>query len=411
MIIIDDDGTIRIPGERERQLLSPHAGRYRISVSGDGLLVLEKQESRSEDSPRLLMAGQIPRVGWVVEILSFVCNSRLTGILTIVTNNIRRDLFFDSGAIRLARSSAREDLIGEFLVREKVVTREQVQAALNADPGGRKLGQALVDKGFLTLPQLYEQLQKRTARIFNDTVSLGSGIYWFTHDLDVSRLPATTYMDTQAMLMEGLRHLDEINYYRETVPRKTMVLDRAVAVLESCPEVERAFVESVDSRRTLAEIGGMLGLSDEETVGTAHRLVSRGLLELLPRHEVEEQMLRAIVESFNRALMAIYESSKSEEDQDELTRLGRDFIDNGPHNNTTLHELIPNDNGTLNYYNIRKIFESSTEHDRIKLVVIVLTRYLSFILFNAGEHLPAAEQEQLSIRVYAALGDILAATQ
>jgi hypothetical protein len=409
MITIDQDGNLILP-ESDRRLLSNHAGRYRVSVSGDGLVVLEKHR-RKDSSARLLMAGQIPRVGWVVEILNFICNSRLTGVLTIVTNSIRRDLFFDTGAIRLARSSAREDLIGEFLIRENVVSREQVDLALHADPGGRKLGQTLVDKGFLTLPQLYDALQQRTARIFNDTVSLGGGIYWFARDLDVSRLPATIYMDTQAMLMEGLRHLDEINYYRETVPRKTMVLDRASAVLESCTELERAFVESVDTRRTLAEIGGMLGLSDEETVGTAHRLVGRGLVELLPRHEVEEQMLRAVVESFNRALTVIYDSADDDGKRGELTRLAREFIDQGSHNNATLREVVPNDNGTLNYYNIRKIFEASTEHDRIKLIVIVLTRYLSFILFNASERLPAADQEQLSIKVYAALGDILAATQ
>lgn len=410
MITIDQDGNLRASQRTERQLLAGNAGRYRMSVSGDGLVVLEKQGGKG-CAPRLLMAGQIPRVGWVVEILDFICNSRLTGILTIVTGSIRRDLFFDSGALRLARSSAREDLIGEFLVRQNVVSREQVEVALHTDPGGRKLGQTLVDNGVLTLPQLYEQLQQRTARIFNDTVSLTSGLYWFTRDLDVSRLPATIYMDTQAMLMEGLRHLDEINYYRETVPRKTMVLERSLTVLESCSELERGFVERVDSRRTLAEIGGMLGLSDEDTVRTAHALVGQGLLELLPRHEVEEQMLRAVVESFNRALAVIYESCDSDEKREVLTRVGRDFVNKGSHNNATLREVVLSDHGLLNYYNIRKIFESSTEHDRIKLIVIVLTRYLSFIQFNAGEYLPDAEQEQLSVKVYAALGDILAATQ
>jgi hypothetical protein len=167
----------------------------------------------------------------------------------------------------------------------------------------------------------------------------------------------------------------------------------------------------VDSRTPLAEIGGALDVDDEEAVTLAHDLVSRGLLELVPKHEVEEQMLRAIVDSYNHALNCIYGSLEDDGARVELTKLGRDFIAGRSHGNKTLQEIALADNGRLNYFNVRSIYETIDEPDPIKLVVIVLTRYLSFVLFCAIENLPQHKQDELQGTVNAALAEILAATQ
>jgi hypothetical protein len=123
---------------------------------------------------------------------------------------------------------------------------------------------------------------------------------------------------------------------------------------------------------------------------------------------MEEQNLRSVVDSFNQALEMILSSSAHTAMRDDLVRAGREFITSGSHNNRTLSKLVPGSDGSLGLENIRTIFAEAKERDRVKLIVMVLTQYISYMLFNAMEHLPIDRQEPLSARVNDSLSAIFA---
>jgi len=408
MLRIESNGTITVMHENIRAFLKRHAGMWRIMSTIPRLLVLQKMEAVGKGTPRALLSGSLERPGWLIEIINFVSNSRLSGDLVTVSGKTQRELIFEKGALRVAFSTARRDLLGEFILSEGILTKVQLENALRAQTTDKRLGQVLVEQGLLTGPDVYAILQRKTERIFYDAIGLGEGVYYFITDFDLARLPASMYMDTQALLMEGVKRIDDLEFYNQTVPRRTPRLAASPGLLDGYSEIERRFIECMDGKRSLADIDAQVHVGVDECIGMVHRFVVKGLIQTISAREMEVQALHSVVSSFNRALETVYGAIEGHMNAEDLNRLGREFIQNGSHNNRTLQKVNPGQDGRLALENIRAIYEDAKERDRVKLIVMVLTQYISFILFNAIEHLPPEKQTPLSAEVNETLGEIFA---
>jgi hypothetical protein len=402
MIHIDSDGTLNSTDPRDQRLLGDHPGDWTIDGVGPQLMLLRG----SAGGETALMAGEVKRTGWLIEVISFVATSRLSGTLVTESAEVRRELFFDGGLLKMASSSAREDLFGEFAVNQGVISREQLGVALAAQRPGRRLGQVLLDQGLLTGPGIYELLCRKIEKIFNDTLRVEDGWYCFLTGGDLSRLPASICIDTQALLLDGARRIDELRYYRDAVPRRTAQLESAPALLNQFTLAEQMLGCAADGRRTLEQLDGEVRLGPVVMVEACQRLKARGLLEVLTRHESDDEALLVIVSRFNRALGIVYQAVLHLTTAEQLTRLGVEFIAGGTHGNQHLRLLVPEANGQISQANVRAIFAQSPEKDRLTVIVMMLTHYLSFILFNANTHLPVEQQQAVHVHVNETLGPI-----
>src|SRR5918992_74272 len=74
-----------------------------------------------------------------------------TGCLSIADRSRFGQIYFDKGRITYARVVNRRDRIGDLLVRDGVLTQDQLTSALlaqNAQPD-KKLGELLISSGFM----------------------------------------------------------------------------------------------------------------------------------------------------------------------------------------------------------------------------------------------------------------------
>jgi hypothetical protein len=396
----DENGIILARDDRLRDFISRHAGRWSAVSAMPGLLLLRSGADREGG---VLLSGEIKKEGWLIEIISFVCNSRQTGKLVIMSREVKRELYFDNGSLRLASSTAKRDLLGEFILSEGLITKEQLDAALMDLGPGKRLGQVLVDKEILTRHEVYSLLHKKIEKIFLDSLVLHDGIFYFDEEVEVSKLPASICIDTQSLLMDGLTKRDELVYYRETVPRPGASLEKSPNVLEDCSTAEKDFVVHVDGSRTLADIDAMLRLGDFETVRIARHLAEKGLIDVILDKQKEQDALRSVVDDFNLAIVFIYETVKDRIDASELSELGAEFLEKSTAQIKGSVTMKINETGELDFRSIKKVYSASEEKDKLNFVVMILSRYISFILFTANSYLPLDEQELLSEKVYGRL--------
>lgn len=408
MITIERDGSLSTEDDGVKKYLMRHSGKWRVISTVPRLLVLQKIEGEGKGSPRALLNGSVERPGWLIEIVNFITNARLSGDLVVVSNNVQRELIFEKGALRVAFSTSQADLLGEFILSKGLLPKEQLDRALKAQRSDKKLGQVLVEMGLLTGAEVHQILQRKTEQIFYDTIGVGEGVYHFITDFAALKLPASMYMDTQVLLMEGVKRIDDLEFYNQTIPRRAHRLAVAPGPLDGLTDAERGLLDSVDGRKTLADIDMQIHLGVDEMLAQTHRLVSKGMIEIFSAREMEEQALRSVVNSFNGALDTIVAACQGVLSVQELSRIGSEFISNGAHNNRTLRKLALAADGRLQMENVRAVFKEATERDRTKLIVMVLTQYVSYVLFNAIERLPAQAQEPLSTKVNEALSEIFA---
>jgi hypothetical protein len=218
MLTINQDGSLAPDSDSIKRFLKRHSGKWRIVSTIPRLLVLQKIEGSAKGTPRALLNGSIERPGWLIEIINFISNSRLSGdLVTVAEDNVQRELLFEKRTLRIAFSTARTDLLGEFILREGILTKEQLDKALSAQTSDKRLGQILVEQGLLSGPDVYAILQRKTERIFYDTIGVGGGVYYFITDYGKLKLPASMFMDTQGLLMVGVKRIDDLEFYNQTI--------------------------------------------------------------------------------------------------------------------------------------------------------------------------------------------------
>lgn len=405
MLKIDKDGTVSFTNPKLKSFFQKHAGSWRVVSSISGLLLFQRKGGPAGSGAVPLMTGETKRRGWMVDIVSFIASSKLTGELIVNAGGVQRELFFEHGALRMAGSSAKCDLIGEFMVSKGVVTREQLNQALAIRSADKRLGQILVDLGYISGPDVYKVLTSKLTKIFVDAVSVETGTYYFLADVDMTKLPAPMYMDTQAMLLESVRRLDDQDFYMQNVPR---LKPQARPAAASLTVPQQRLLAAVDGAGTLAALDQHLNMGMEQMVAAAHELVDMGLVEMLSKSDLQEKAVRSIVDAYNEALGQVYQAIGSREKVSDLVRQTTEFIKGRTHGNQTLARFELGSDGKLSFENVAGIARTTKEHEPTKLVVMVLTQLFSFVLFTANAHLPIDRQQRLSARVNESVGDVLA---
>ncbi len=405
MLKIDKDGTVSFANQKLKAFFQKHAGSWRVVSSIPGLLLFQRRGGPAGTGAVPLMAGETKRRGWMVDIVSFIASSKLSGEMIVISRGVQRELFFEHGALRMAGSSAKSDLIGEFMVSRGIVTREQLEQALAVRSADKRLGQILVDLGYISGPDVYKVLTSKLTKIFIDAVSVETGAYYFLADIDMTKLPAPMYMDTQAMLLESVRRLDDQDFYTQSVPR---VKPNASVTAAALSAPQQRLLAAADGAGTLAALDQQLNMGMERMVATAHELVSMGLVDMLSKSSLQQQAVRSIVGAYNDALGQVYAALGDREKVTDLVRQATEFIKGPTHGNQTLARFELGADGTLSFENVADIARTTKEDEPTKLIVMVLTQLFSFVLFTANAHLPIEKQQQLSARVNESVGEVLA---
>lgn len=217
----------------------------------------------------------------LADILQLLYFQKKTGTLTISGQMDRVTLYFYEGNIVSAESRKRveENRFGRILVKKGAITEKELQDALQEQKKtGMRIGDILLKKGLLSEEVIRDTVVSQLTETVIHLFSWKEGNYEFrAQHVNINKeIPVS--LDTQHLLMEGLRILDEWTLIEgrltlDTIFRRTDLEDLSIT------EEESRILNLVDGENDVSMIIELSGIDNFEVSKTLLNLMDRGLIE------------------------------------------------------------------------------------------------------------------------------------
>ena len=304
---IDAHGRLVAHSDDARRALADRAGRFQLLPAAPDLLVARRTPAAGGTTaqPRCILAGDLS--GFPIgDFVAFIHQSHLSGVLTVAAGGAERSVQFKDGEVRGAQSTAPGERIGEVAVRLGYATETQIAKAA---AGGRPLGRALVELGFVSASDLWKCFHEQVTEVFHAILLSPSGTFFLVDQDDPERPGTALSVNTQALLMDGIRRIDEMSLFRARIPGPYAFLRRREPRRPiTLKPTEQTLLGLVDGRRTVAEIATAAHASEFDATKILYHLAEAGYVEAVaePAASVDPAArLAAIAQGMNELLRAV----------------------------------------------------------------------------------------------------------
>lgn len=305
LVRIDSTGTAHPVGKTASQRMRARQGAFRLMPAPPHLVVMrfvgEDGKRDAGDGPVFRLAGEITAAGAICDVFALIGQTGWKGELCILTGGSSRSLFFERSHVISAQSTVEGERLGEVLYRYGALTAEQIAVAAKAVSSETRFGEAAVKLGFITRERLFQLMARQVEEIVFAVLLVGDGMFYFLDTYDEARLTARQNLQVNALLMEGVRRMDETRYFRDRIPSDQHVPAR-VPSREPPPEEFTKVFEAVNGARPVAEICRVVGQGEFEVTQVLFQLVQSGHVVV---HAPRPTGAAAIVALFNEAIAMI----------------------------------------------------------------------------------------------------------
>lgn len=279
--LVDARGLLA-PAEGQGSPLTGRSGYFRLqATSPDWILMLRSpaQGGLQENKPRVVLAGDCGAFH-LADLIAFLGQSRWSGVLRVTAPSGERSLLLKDGDVRSAASDSSGDRIGEVMVRMGYVTRAALEKVLAEAPPSR-IGKALVERGLLKAHDLYKCLNEQISEIFHGIMLSKEGAFaLIDQEIDEKALTHNLSLSMNGLLMDSIRKIDELAQFRKRIPHGRMyVLPKRPPDEKLEPEEEAVFAH-VDGQRSVIEVGQLARFSEFDATRIVHRLMEMGLVKV-----------------------------------------------------------------------------------------------------------------------------------
>ncbi len=220
-----------------------------------------------------------------------------TGCLSITDRSNFGYVYFEKGRVIYASVLNRKDRLGELLVRNHVITRKDLSAAMDKQvkEKGKRLGEILVEIEALSEEDLQKYIQKQIEEAVYHLFAWTQGSFHF----DTDQMPDEegiylVSIPPEALLMEGARRVDEWSQVEKKIPSFDIVFQLDKHPDESDEDVEltthqKKVVPFIDGQRTVDEIMDEAGLVEFDTGKALYGLIQAGFVSRSGERSTSEE--------------------------------------------------------------------------------------------------------------------------
>lgn len=308
-LVVEEDGSLAATHAEALNRLAAHAGSYKFAVDLPGMLVLRRLGAQEEDSPRVLMAGEIVTRMTVMEVINTIAMAQWRGKLSIYGPDAIRSMAIDGGTLKYATSNSVDDRLGEVIFQAGLVGRADLEEMLQEVSADRRVGELLVERGIVDQAQLFQLLQRQAEQIFYNALLTASGYYVFVLPVDDDEPPSTTiHVPIQGLLMEGVQRIDEMALFRSKIPsgRLVPVHARPVPAGRRLEEDHLLVLDCIDGTKTIDEIARESALGTFRTNKAIYHLLQQRFIELHSGRHASREVILDLVGRFNEVMQDIF---------------------------------------------------------------------------------------------------------
>ena len=410
LVRVDATGTAHPVGKTASQRMRARQGAFRLMPAPPHLIVMryvgEDGRRDPEDGPVFRLAGEITHPGAICDIVALIGQAGWNGELVVQDGTTSRSIFFEQSHAIAANSTVEAERLGEVLYRYGALTKEQVVETAAAMTPDVRFGEAAVKLGFIGRERLFQLMAKQTEEIVYAVLLVGDGMFYFLEQLDEKRIMARQNLAVNALLMEGVRRMDEMRYFRDRIPSDQHVPARAAGRPEPEGEV-LAVWSAIDGVRSIADICRVVGRDEFEVTQVVFQLVQSGHAVV---HAPRPTGPAAVVALCNQAISLIFHEVDAVGKGGEVREQLASFATGAGVYDALFHKAGPAPDGSLIPERIIENVAMMVGPDQAEVMLSQwLYEYVSFAVFVAEPYLrPALESGPASTSGVPSQGSILA---
>ncbi len=257
----------------------------------------------------MALKGTIKDFG-LADIFQLIALQKKTGVLALESKGNPVNISFHEGMIISADVLNRweGDRLGEVLVKAGKISREQLDRALEINKGsGHRLGYILLKEDLINKDELSAALQHQMKSLVFRLFHWKEGRYKFDAKDTPSSDNLHSPIDTEYILMEGLRILDEWPAIEHRIPSFDTVLHQVQDKVDeedseiTLSENDKRILNLVDGKSDISMIIASSGMDEIEACNILIKLMDTNLIEKPSRQETTARVsvAKALPELFS----------------------------------------------------------------------------------------------------------------
>ncbi|MEM9554530.1 MAG: DUF4388 domain-containing protein [Acidobacteriota bacterium] len=230
----------------------------------------------------------IPEMFWTIY------RHKVPGRIEIARDGATKRIYINEGSVIHASSTDRTDRLGAHLYRLGRLSRDELADTMRErEATGKRHGQVLIEKGFLSPGQLYEAIRSQMESIVWSVFAWQSGDLNFKIGHQVDPMMIKIHLPMRQVIVRGIKQVQDTKSLVSRLGKKTTVF-KPVYTTEELIEIalekeEFELLRLVDGRRSLYEVctAGPFGVSEN-----ARLLYAFHVLHLIERASLEDTGVR-----------------------------------------------------------------------------------------------------------------------
>lgn len=281
----------------------------------------------------------------LTDLLQFLAAGRKSGTLKFDHGKITKQVYFKGGMIVGSKSNDPREYLGQVLLHYGKVDDGQLKAARELQrTSGAKLGEVLVQQGFLTEAEVLDILKTRTLDAIYDLFMWEEGDFDF---YDEDPLPDDLLLievEPTNVIMEGIYRIDELARYQTLVPSDRAILELNAGWTSSLKlgKEFRQVLFFVEKRMSVAEICYHMHASAFHVYGQLYTLISEGVARVAGEKPEEVPVPGSEIEDLPESVTEMVWSAerKLENDPEAALQIVQAALQQQP-NNPEAQALLP----------------------------------------------------------------------
>lgn len=307
----------------------------------------------------------------LTDLLQFLAAARKSGTLKFDQGKITKQIYFQNGKIVGSKSNDPREYLGQVLLHYGKVDEIQLKVAREMQrTTGAKLGEVLVEQGFLTEDDVLGILKTRTLDAIYDLFVWNDGDFEFYDDEPPPEDLLLIEVEPTNVVMEGIYRIDEFARYRTLVPNDRTILELNAGWTSSLKlgKEFRQVLFFVEKRMAVAEICYHMHASSFHVYGQLYTLISEGIARVVGELPEDSPPLVKDVEDLPESVMEMVWSAerKLEDDPEAALEIVQTALQQQP-NNLEAQALLPaaEEKFVKRVYERGKIGPKSVPHLRV----------------------------------------------
>jgi len=213
------------------------------------------------------------------DVLQWIALGQKTGTLHLRRGATETRIMFREGSVFSSWSNDPRHSLGQYLIRERRVSEEQLFKALLAqEREGPLIGSILVAEGLLSEDDLRQTLAFKAEETIYELFLWPEGEFEFKDEELPQQVRIHLRLPVTSVILEGIRRVDEWARIRSVFPSEATTFKVHGAPHALTDPVERQLLGLAAAGKSLAEIGLEMRRSEFETAALLFELHNRGAL-------------------------------------------------------------------------------------------------------------------------------------